>query len=257
MIVFLIMTFLKSVYTVVMPPKVVRILKEMSKGPFNTAKEGEGGSIEPVVHYFAPNAQPRKSNKLSERTVKAKEWIRDKIPSDDLVELFQAPSINAEAEHESLKSNSQILDSQRLLTLHLESLKKSNNKKSNKNVPILFDYCENCNQDRKSKTKNPQTPDDEPDKESQQAKGDITDSLLQQTEAHCCNSIITYDPPPKSDMTRRASTPPLSIPLPTPLPPSYQPALPVPRVWSKTHTTERLYRYTHIEGIIYPPGYVP
>ena len=60
MILFLIMTFLKSVYTVVMPPKIVRILTEMSKGPFNTAKEGEGGSIVPVVHYFAPNTQPQK-----------------------------------------------------------------------------------------------------------------------------------------------------------------------------------------------------
>ena len=261
MIAFLIMTFMKSVYTVVMPPKIVRILQEMSKGPFNTAKEGSGGSIEPVVHYFVPNAQDRGSNKLIEKTVKAQEWIRDRLPSDNLVELFQTPSINAEAEHESLQSNSQMLDAQRLLTLHLENLKKSNSKQSNKQIPILFDYCENCNQDSKPRTtshaKSPHTPDDDPDEESEESKDNITDSLLQQTDSHCCNSLITYDQPSIPDIPRSASTAPLSISLPTPLPPSYQPALPVPRVWSKTHTTERLYRYTHIEGIIYPPGYVP
>ena len=47
------------------------------------------------------------------------------------------------------------------------------------------------------------------------------------------------------------------ISIPDPLSPLYQPSQHVPRVWSSSHTTERLYRYTHIEGIIYPPGYIP
>ena len=53
------------------------------------------------------------------------------------------------------------------------------------------------------------------------------------------------------------SRPSPNISLPSPLPPLYQPGQQVPGVWSANHTTERLYRYTHIEGIIYPPGYVP
>ena len=82
MIVFLILTFLKSVYTVVMPPKIVRILKEMSKGPFNTAKEGTGGAIEPVVHYFAPEKQRDKLDNIAEKVEKTKQWLSSKLNSD-------------------------------------------------------------------------------------------------------------------------------------------------------------------------------
>ena len=42
----------------------------------------------------------------------------------------------------------------------------------------------------------------------------------------------------------------------SPLHPSYLPSRPVSVLWSSTHTTERLYRYTHIERMVYPPGYV-
>ena len=234
-----------------MPPKIVRILKEMSKGPFNTAKEGTSGAIEPVVHYFVPNTQQKRMTKISEQTDKAKEWIKDKIPSDDLVELFQAPVLIAESDYESIQTNSQMLDAQHLLTVQLEGMKKS--KKATKNTPILFDYCENCMAVNNNKNDPPL---DDPDEESKTEEDDITDDLQEQSEAHCC-SQLTLNEAPDPAMSRRASLAPLSIPLPAPLPPPYQPALPVPRVWSKNHTTERLYRYTHIEGIIYPPGYVP
>ena len=187
-----------------MPPKIVRILKEMSKGPFNTAKEGTGGAIEPVVHYFVPNTQNKRTNKISEQTDKAKEWIKDKIPSDDLVELFQAPVIIAESDYESIQTNSQMLDAQRLLTLQLDGMKK--NKKSSKNSPILFDYCEHCNAANKEKN---DPPPDDPDEESQTEKDDIKDDLLQQSEAHCCSQLTlneVADPP----VSRRASLAPLS-----------------------------------------------
>ena len=49
----------------------------------------------------------------------------------------------------------------------------------------------------------------------------------------------------------------LKISLPSPLGPSYLPTKPVAGILAPTHHTERLYRYTHIEGIIYPPGYMP
>ena len=43
-----------------------------------------------------------------------------------------------------------------------------------------------------------------------------------------------------------------SVPLPAPLGPPYLPTKPVTSVWSRRHTTERLYRYTHFERIVYP-----
>ena len=72
MMVFLILIFLKSVYTVVMPPKIVRILNEMSKGPFNTARKNASGAIEPVVHYFVPNTQQRQQQMIAEHKDKVR-----------------------------------------------------------------------------------------------------------------------------------------------------------------------------------------
>ena len=287
MIVFLILTFLKSVYTVVMPPKIVRILKEMSKGPFNTAKESTSGAIEPVVHYFVPNTQQRQLSRIAEHKDKAKQWLKDKIPSDDLVELFQTPVLISESDYDSVHTSSQMLDAQRLLTLQLESLNKAR-KSPDSQTPILFNYCEHCKDinnikndnlpENKSLDPDPDDPDkmnhdhptkqldkksivyplDDPDEKKTAPSLDDPDeeSKIESHESkqHCCSQLISREP---TEGTRRSSLSPLSIPLPAPLPPSYQPALPVPRVWSKTHTTERLYRYTHIEGIIYPPGYVP
>ena len=40
--------------------------------------------------------------------------------------------------------------------------------------------------------------------------------------------------------------------LPSPLRPPYLPTKPVSLVWSRRHTTTQLYRYTHIERLVYP-----
>ena len=44
---------------------------------------------------------------------------------------------------------------------------------------------------------------------------------------------------------------------PQPLVPSYVPSYSVPSVWNIDNCREKLYRYTFLEGIIYPPGYIP
>ena len=44
---------------------------------------------------------------------------------------------------------------------------------------------------------------------------------------------------------------------PRPLVPSYVPSYSVPSVWNIDNCREKLYRYTFLEGIIYPPGYIP
>ena len=48
------------------------------------------------------------------------------------------------------------------------------------------------------------------------------------------------------------SVPNIDIMLPSPLSPPYLPTKPVSSVWSARHTTNRLYRYTHFERIVYP-----
>ena len=40
--------------------------------------------------------------------------------------------------------------------------------------------------------------------------------------------------------------------LPRPLLPPYLPTKPVSMVWSRKHSTSQLYRYTHIERLVYP-----
>ena len=47
------------------------------------------------------------------------------------------------------------------------------------------------------------------------------------------------------------------IDIPGPLSPCYQPTLVVTNVWNSNMSMQRLYRYTTMQGIIYPPGYVP
>ena len=44
----------------------------------------------------------------------------------------------------------------------------------------------------------------------------------------------------------------LEISLPSPLLPPYLPTKPVSLVWSGKHHTSLLYRYTHIERLVYP-----
>ena len=42
------------------------------------------------------------------------------------------------------------------------------------------------------------------------------------------------------------------VSLPQPLTPAYLPSRPVSGVWSSRHSTQRLYRYTHFERLVYP-----
>ena len=53
--------------------------------------------------------------------------------------------------------------------------------------------------------------------------------------------------------TRRKSS---AVGLSPPLIPPYLPSRPVSVLWSSTHNTDSLYRYTHMERVVYPPGYV-
>ena len=41
-----------------------------------------------------------------------------------------------------------------------------------------------------------------------------------------------------------------------PLPPAYQATRQVPMVWAQGHRVEQLYRYTHFDRLVYPPGYL-
>ena len=48
----------------------------------------------------------------------------------------------------------------------------------------------------------------------------------------------------------------LSISIPQPLSPAYHPGRMVTQVWDGRHQVEQLYRYTHFDRLVYPPGYI-
>ena len=60
------------------------------------------------------------------------------------------------------------------------------------------------------------------------------------------------DQRPRRSSSTDLSRPNIDILLPSPLTPPYLPTKPVSSVWSARHTTNRLYRYTHFERIVYP-----
>ena len=201
------------------PPMVVRLLRSMSNKPFNTAKKNSHGFIEPVVHYFAPEKQKDKLDNIVDKVEKTKNWLSSKL-NPDHVDVINVPALEAESEYENKVSNKQILDAEYLLTKQLESLEKD---------PTRM--------------------------KSSQIISKISDPVLEVEEVGSCRGTKLKNPTAAAGSSSTKPNPEISIP--DPLHPLYQPSQHVPRVWSSSHTTERLYRYTHIEGIIYPPGYIP
>ena len=62
---------------------------------------------------------------------------------------------------------------------------------------------------------------------------------------------------PPTDIAMRSLTPEsLTAIISIPLSPAYHATRQVPRVWSQGHRVEQLYRYSHFDRMVYPPGYV-
>ena len=135
-----------------------------------------------------------------------------------------------ESEYESKPNPKQILDAEHLMTLQIKSLE--NDAKSLNSSPIIFDSYGPRKEDSKH----------------QYLERDTLMEIANET---------TNNSEEKAKRSSVQSDPVCHISVPKPLPPLYQPGQSVPRVWSRDHATERLYRYRHIEGIVYPPGYLP
>ena len=60
------------------------------------------------------------------------------------------------------------------------------------------------------------------------------------------------------DVLRKTKKPALklNINLNRPLSPAYHPSRVVSQVWQENHQLEDLYRYTHFDRMVYPPGFV-
>ena len=215
----------RSVYHSIKPNRVLELLKRMSTGPLSETREGKGGNIEPVVFYYEPSQSERDStfknkNGFKYKTKRAKKWFQHKITDNVVYEIHDEKSLATESD--------QILDARKLLTRQLSRLERSSYEANNLNQPTEEGL-------------------------SREAQLDIS--------CDDCGGECDRDrgpgPTPQQTSRRPSGTYSLSIEIPGPLPPSYQPNMIVNSVWNSDVNMQRLYRYTTIQGMIYPPGYVP
>lgn len=75
----------------------------------------------------------------------------------------------------------------------------------------------------------------------------VLDEILSLTIDSMLQALTTESQEPRSKMLESPA-----ISLPSPLSPAYIPVRPVFSIWSHQHTSDRLYRYTYIERIVYP-----
>ena len=231
---------IRSVYHTVKPNRLVELLRRMSTGPLSETKQGPEGNIEPVLHYYSLDTGPQlrdseqlQPGQLRDHTQRARRWLRSKIPDNKVRRLgledkarLGGPGGGAEAE----LAHEQMLDARRLLTRQLARLEKSGG--------AALDAARAHNLNR------PTLPPPDPG-----------EAIL---ETVSTASEVT-SPASASSARPAALCPAGSIPVPGwgPLVPSYQPSLVVSGVWSSGLSMQRLYRYTTMQGVIYPPGYVP
>ena len=239
---------IRSVYLTIRPSRLVELLKRMSTGPLSETKQGPEGNIEPVLHYYNNldpdlelnnNAELQSQDKIKQQTKKAKKWIQQKMKENKVQKLCEDSESQCVTESEAYE---QVLDARKLLTRQLAKLEKSSESfelENSLNRPTLPKQTT-----EKSETFN-----------------DVGAILQEKRDGVEETNEDEEDDSPQLDYPQESRRPSssydLSIPIPGPLTPSYQPNLVVSNVWSSNMSMQRLYRYTTMQGIIYPPGYVP
>ena len=137
------------------------------------------------------------------------------------------------------EANEQVLDARKLLTRQLAKLEKSSESfelDNSLNRPTL-----------------PRQPSEKPINDVEATLQEKQEGVEENKEDQEEDDHLQYP----QESRRPSSSYDLSIPIPGPLTPCYQPNLVVSNVWSSNMSMQRLYRYTTMQGIIYPPGYVP
>lgn len=238
---------IRSVYLTIRPSRLVELLKRMSTGPLSETKQGPEGNIEPVLHYYNPdhdpdlelnNAELHSQDKIKHQTKKAKKWIQQKLKENNVQKLCEDSESHCVTESEAYE---QVLDARKLLTRHLAKLEKSSDS---------FELDNSLNRPTLPKQAIEKAINIEDVEAILQEK---QDSIEENMDEEDDSKHLGYP----QESRRPSSSYDLSIPIPGPLTPSYQPNLVVSNVWSSNMSMQRLYRYTTMQGIIYPPGYVP
>ena len=220
----------RSVYHSIKPNRLVELLKRMSTGPLSETKQGPEGNIEPVLYYYGQSQikyDPQTKN-LKLKTRKASEWIRGIIKDNKVYKMNDVE----DAEVTESENYEQVLDARKLLSRQLRKLEKS---------VILTQETEDNNLNRPSSSTS---------RTDQSKQDNILEEGEDAEEGRGGSRVVAHSRRPSSSYS-------LSINIPGPLTPSYQPTLVVNNVWSTSLNMQRLYRYTTMQGVIYPPGYVP
>ena len=229
---------IRSVYFTIKPNRLVDLLKRMSTGPLSETKQGPEGNIEPVLHYYNPDVINQDFSEVQNKnmifqTTKARKWIRSKIKDNKVHKMSERGDNSYYTESGNPE---QILDAKKLLSKQLAKLEKSVDRIEN-----------NLNRPTSSSSR------DNEETLSSNIKG--FEVILAEDDYGKDDTKTSIKPQAAS--RRPSSSYALSIDIPGPLTPSYQPNLVVNNVWNTNMNMQRLYRYTTMQGCIYPPGYVP
>ena len=216
-------------------------LKSYTEGPYSSTELSEEGTIVPIVNYFEEEMakevlkkRHRSGKKKKDKKVSRRKEKRTKnaiVPEDDY------------------------LDSMMLLEMQMFQMDDVEDKilpqlEDKSQEEIIIDEILSLPMDTLMQVKS------------------VPDRLLSPIveRPRRLSAIPESRRPSAVQMSRRGSS--LStdqnfIPLPEALSPSYLPTKPVSGILAPSHHTDRLYRYTHIERIVYPhervivpPGFV-
>ena len=230
----------KKIYRSVRTPAILKRLRSYAEGPYASTEQTEEGTIVPAVHYFeAEKAKEMFRNKSKQKTKKQKE--REKR-----MKRRERQSVNAIAPEEEHLDSMMFLEMQ-MFQMDEDDYKIIPEEENKSNEEIIIDAILTIPIDTLMQHKN--VPDkllSSPKVQRQSSRRMSGDSVYQRMSlAASSRRGSAIDPQQDPNGSR-------SIPLPTPLYPSYLPTKPVVGILNPNHNTERMYRYATMERIVYP-----
>ena len=268
LLVFFIVLLSKNIYRSVQTPTVLKRLRSYTEGPYSSTEITEEGTIVPVVNYFEEEKAreifqkkykkgSKKEKDREKRRKKREIKARNAVMQDDEyleslvfleMQMFQMDDVEGKlVPYIEDKSQEEIIIDE-ILSLPMDTLM------TVKNVPdrLLSPITERPPARRMSSVA------------SSRRMSSIASSRRMSSIASSrrMSSIASSRRMSEAYSAREDSVLDM-IPLPLALCPPYLPSKPVSGILAPQHTTDRLYRYTHIERIVYPhqrvivpPGFV-
>ena len=227
----------KKLYRTVRTPTILKRLRSYAEGPYSSTEQTEEGTIVPAVHYF----EAEKAKDIFRKKTNGKSKRQNK--HEQKAKKSERHSLNVVAPEDDH------LDSMMFLEMQMFQMDDDDDKiipeeeEDKSNEEIIIDAILTMPIDTLMQHKKV------PDR--------LLSPKVQRQSSRRPSAIAT---------SRRGSLieyPDSSIPLPTPLHPSYLPTKPVVGILKKNHHTERMYRYATMERIVYPhervivpPGFI-